>query len=156
MDLSSDKSGAYLWSIYSLIPESVLGTAEWEYAPALSSRSPVFQFTFDMEYTKISAICDNGSLVEFNYGDGKGNTITFPAGQPISWSPVSDKDIMADQAVIRFTVYYDDDTFYIGTIYIEATEDTQLGRIYKASLSGTGLHLEQNTEWSGGVISHME
>ena len=39
-----------LWSMYSLIAESAMGVAQWEYAPALSSRRPYFPLHFDLSF----------------------------------------------------------------------------------------------------------
>ncbi len=150
---SNSQMGTYLWSIYSLIPEKTMGEAQWEFAPALSFRSPVFEFKFDVDYTEISAVCDNGQLVEFNYGNKQSPTLTVPAGESLHWSPSTDEYVMSSDAVIHFTIHNGDSTPYHGTLYIEATEDTNHGCIYTASLTGTGLHLSQNGESNGGVIS---
>lgn len=155
-ELSSNKQmGTYLWSIYSLIPEHAMGTSQWEYAPALSSRTPVFQFQFDMEYTEISASCDAGELVEFNFGDGASDSsLTFPAEEPISWSPMDAEHTTAEAAVIHFTVHDGDTTPYHGTLYIQSIDSSDgENAVYTASLVGTGLHLRQASEFGGGIIS---
>ena len=152
---SNEQMGTYLWSIYSLIPESAMGVAQWEYAPALSSRTPVFQFQFDMEYTEISASCDAGELVKFNFGDGaSGSSLIFPAEEPISWSPMDAENTVAENAVIHFTVHDGDSTPYHGTLYIQSIDSIDGGNtVYTASLVGTGLHLTQASEFGGGIIS---
>lgn len=152
---SNEQMGTFLWSIYSLIPEHAMGAAQWEYAPALSSRTPVFQFQFDMEYTEISASCGAGELVEFNFGDGASDSsLTFPAEEPVSWSPMDAEHTTAEAAVIHFTVHDGDSTPYHGTLYIQSIGSSD-GRntVYTASLVGTGLHLTQAPEFSGGIIS---
>lgn len=103
--------GTYLWSIYSLIPAATMDEVPWEFAPYFSSRTPVFQFRFDMEHTEISAICEAGQLVEFSFGDrGSGSVLTFPAGEPLSWSPANEEHKMEDTAIIRFTIHDGDST----------------------------------------------
>ena len=152
---SNEQMGTYLWSIYSLIPEPAMGAAQWEYAPAQSSKIPVFQFRFDLEYTEISAGCAAGQLVEFNFGhQAAASSLTFPAGAPLSWSPMNNEDTIAGETAIHFTVYDGGSTPYHGTIYIGSFDDPDRGcTIYTASLVGTGLHLAQASEHSGGIIS---
>lgn len=78
---SNPEMGTYLWSIYSLVPESAMGVAQWEYAPMLSSRSPVFRFEFDMDYDEISAVCTESNLVDFNGINDSGSSMVVPAGK---------------------------------------------------------------------------
>ncbi len=149
----SQQTGVHLWSIYRLVPESAMGTAQWTFAPLSSFQSPVFSFEFNLDYEKIFASCDSGQLVEFNYGDGKGRELTVPAGKALHWSPTGDGTVMNPNTKICFTVYSTDGTRFSGTLYIEATEDTERGRVYTAYLTGTGLQLFQDAYRSGGVIS---
>lgn len=150
---ANDRMGTYVWSIYSLVPESALGMAQWEYAPMLSSRSPVFQFAFDMEHTEISAACVTGQLMEFNFGEReRAASLIYPAGEPLSWSPVGKGGVMASSAAIHFSVHDEDKTPYHGTIYI--TQESSGGKtLYTAKFVGEGLRLRQNADFEGGVIS---
>ncbi len=153
--LSQDGQGrTYIWSIYSLVPESAMGVAQWEFVPTSSARLPVFSFAFDMPYTEISAVCSNGTLTEFNYGSVSDTSLTIPAGKAMYWAPVRDGMAAAENTIIRFTAYDGEDTPYHGTLYISSNGTGDAGRkLYTASLVGTGLHLSPNPEGEGAVIS---
>ena len=150
--------GTYLWSIYSLIPESAMGVAQWEYAPMLSSRSPVFPFTFDMDYTEISAVCVDGLLVDWETpGKTSDHNMTFKKGVPLCWSPQNEDALRVSRAAIQFTVLNGDENICSGTLYIEGAGGNSDGRpIYTASIVGTGLHLEPNPEQEGGIITLVD
>ena len=151
---SNSQMGTYLWSIYSLVPESVMGSAQWELAPMFSSRSPVFRFEFDMDYTEISASCVDGLLVNWETpGVPSDHSMTFKKGAPLCWSPQDEDEIAVGDAKIHFTVRNGDVGLYSGTIYIEGDSFSNGRRLYTATIVGTGLHLDQNSEQEGGVIS---
>ena len=152
---SNDRMGTYLWSIYSLVPESAMGVAQWEYAPMLSSRSPYFRFEFDMDYTEITAACEDGLLVDWETsGKPSDHSMTFKKGEALCWSPQDEENSRVSRTTIHFTVLNGDESLYFGTLYIEGVGGDSDGRpIYTASLVGTGLHLEPNTEREGGVIT---
>jgi len=155
---NNDRMGTYLWSIYSLVPESAMGVAQWEYAPMLSSRSPVFRFEFDMEYTEISASCVDGSLVDWEASDkSTGHDMAYEKGEALCWSPQDEDETRVSRASIFFTVLNGDEMVYAGTLYIEGTGGNSDGRpIYTASLVGTSLHLEPNPEREGGIITAID
>ena len=155
---NNDRMGTYLWSIYSLIPESAMGVAQWEYAPMLSSRSPVFPFTFDMDYTEISAVCVDGLLVDWETpGKTSDHNMTFKKGVPLCWSPQDEDALRVSRAAIQFTVLNGDENICSGTLYIEGAGGNSDGRpIYTASIVGTGLHLEPNPEQEGGIITLVD
>ena len=155
---SNSQTGTYLWSIFSLVPETAMGVAQWEYAPMLSSRSPVFQFQFELEYTEISANCSTGWLAAFHSsGMESGTAMTYPAGQPLSWSPENPQASIAENAVVRFTVQTSDAQPYHGALYIENSGGGNNGRpVYTASLVGAGLHLSPSPRGEGGVITLVD
>ncbi|MBR2894174.1 MAG: hypothetical protein IKC03_00765 [Oscillospiraceae bacterium] len=148
--------GTYLRSIYSLIPESAMGVAQWEFAPMLSSRSPVFRFAFDMEYTEISAVCTEGRLVNWETpGVPSDHSMTFQNGVPLCWTPLSEDGSTVTSTTIHFTVHQNQAMLYSGTIYIDGNSGSGGRRIYTAAIVGTGLHLDPNSEQEGGVISDI-
>ena len=151
---SNEQMGTYLWSIYSLVPESAMGVAQWEYAPMLSSRSPYFRFEFDMDYTEISAVCTQSLLVDHDApGSPSDTSLIFQEGNALYWSPMDEDGKVVASAIIHFSVHQDDIAPYSGTIYIESNSGSDGRRIYNATIVGTGLHLEPHGEISGGVIS---
>ena len=158
VNISNDpQAGTYIWSIYSLVPESVMGFAQWEYAPMLSSRLPVFRVEFDMEYTSIQATCDNGLLADWDAPVSSSGTImTYNEGSTLYWSPASEDGYAATSAKILFTVMNGDTPVYQGNIYLEGTSGSNGRRIYDVSLVGAGLYLAPNTENEGAVISERE
>jgi len=148
------KVGTYIWSIYSLVPESAMGFAQWEFAPMLSSRLPVFRFEFDMEYTSIQATCDNGLLVPWDTPGSSSDTImTYKEGCALYWSPSDEAGKAVTSAKILFTVMNGDTPVYQGNIYLDGSSGTGGRRIYNASLIGAGMYLSPNTEFEGAVIT---
>ncbi len=151
---ANQQMGTYLWSIYSLVPESTMGVAQWEYAPMLSSRSPYFRFEFDMDYTEISAVCTQSLLVDRDAsGTPSDTSLIFKDGNALYWSPIDKDDNVVTAAIIHFSVHQGDIAPYSGTIYIEGNSGSDGRRIYNATIVGTGLHLEPHSEIPGGVVS---
>lgn len=151
---AKQQMGTYLWSIYSLVPESAMGVAQWEYAPMLSSRSPYFRFEFDMDYTEISAVCTQSLLVDRDAsGTPSDTSLIFKDGNALYWSPIDKDGNVVTAAIIHFSVHQGDIAPYSGTIYIEGNSGSDGRRIYNATIVGTGLHLEPHSEISGGVVS---
>ena len=146
--------GTYIWSIYSLVPESAMGFAQWEFAPMLNSRLPVFRLEFDMDYTSIQATCDNGLLVPWDTPGSSSNTImTYKEGCALYWSPNNKEDGTAVISTkILFTVMNGDTPVYQGNIYLDGSSGSDGRRIYNASLVGAGLYLAPNMENEGAVI----
>lgn len=133
--------------------EETTDSTHWVYAPNYSAYSPVFDFKFHMAYTKISASCDNGKLVEYHFGNGKSDhSLTFPFQEPISWSPVNDTKENAKHASIRFTVETQSEQTYHGTIYIRQESEEANRTIYSASLVADGLHLSFD-DWGNGILT---
>ena len=155
VQLNSDRQrDSYLWSIYSLVPEAAMGFAQWEYAPLLSSRLPVFRFAFDMDYTEISAVCTQSPLVDWDAPEKPTDGgLLIPAGNALYWSPVDGDGSMVSYAAIHFYVHLEDGTALSGTIYIDGGGISSGRRIYTATIVGTGLHLDPNTVGEGGIIS---
>ena len=148
------KVGTYIWSIYSLVPESAMGFAQWEFAPMLSSRLPVFRVDFDMEYTSIQATCDNGLLVPWDTPGSSSDTImTYKEGYALYWSPSNEEGKAVTSAKILFTVMNGDTPIYQGNIYLDGSSGTGGRRIYNASLVGAGMYLSPNTEYEGALIT---
>ena len=146
--------GTYIWSIYSLVPESAMGFAQWEFAPMLSSRLPVFRVEFDMEYTSIQATCDNGLLVPWdNPGSSSSTIMTYKEGCALYWSPTKEDGTAVTSAKILFTVMNGDTPVYQGNIYLDGSSGSSGRRIYTASLIGAGMYLAPNMENEGAVIS---
>lgn len=155
VDLKSNpKMGTYLWSIYRLVPEDVMGMAQWEYKPIKSSGIPFFKFDFDVEDTVISAVCVESLLVDFDAPEkAKDVGLTFENGNAVYWSPLDKDGEEVDQAMIHFTINQGDKAYHAGTIYITSEGNSMEGKIYTASLVGTGLHLQDSEE--GGIITFV-
>ena len=135
VELQDDGQRQFLWSIYSLAPETAMGIAQWEYAPALSERSTCFPIALPGTYT--SASCQGGSVVALDDGFG--------------WSPVED-GALAEAGTLRFTLETGGEA-YEGTLYFTASGGTDGRQVYTASLTGTGLTLSPNGMGEGGVIA---
>ncbi len=156
VELHADKrAGVYLWSVYSLVPQSVMGAAQWEFAPEQSFGLPAFRFSFDMPCTQITASCVTSLLWDYDSPNGEsGSLVTLDSGDSLYWIPTDKNGDPVTQASIRFTVQTGEAACYSGTLYITLTEEKEspLPRYtYTATLVGTGLHLEPSAE--GGVIT---
>ncbi len=116
----------------------------------------VFEFRFDMPYTEISAVCTESMLVDvdkqINREDGS-TSLFYETGSALCWSPFDENGNLVSEAVIHFTVHTGTSREYAGTLYLTSTGEDSSRPIYTASLSGTGLHLSQNPEYDGGMIS---
>lgn len=159
--LGRDPDGSrFLWSIYSLVPEEQMGTAQWYSTPMLSSVLPGFPFSFDMDYTQITADCFSGQLVDFD-GEGQpgGATLRLPAGHRLYWVPWRD-EMPAAEDMIRFEVKNGDKIVASGTLYITCnpagTAEPWWANSYTCTLVGTGLRLEQDDQNGGGIIRLWE
>ena len=153
-ELKNNKEmGTFLWSIYSLVPEGTMGTAEWIYSPLLSSRIPVFRFEFDMEYKQINAVCEESMLVDWdNNQSNSDNEIILKEGNALYWSPLDENGSIVSQAEIYFTVNDSKNPTHFGTIYITCSEENDAVRKYTASLSSSEFYLEQNTDTDGAIL----
>lgn len=135
-ELQDDGQRTFLWSIYSLAQEAAMGIAQWEYAPALSGRSPCFPLALSGTWTVVS--CQGGSAVELGGGLG--------------WSPVEADGSLAETGILRFTAVLGGKN-YEGTLYFTASGGSDGRQIYTAALTGTGLTLSPNGMGEGGVIA---
>ncbi len=156
-DINADnKIGTHIWSIYLLVPQYTKGSAQWEYAPMLSSRIPYFQVEFDMEYDEISASCSAGGLSYYGGGeDESGRVVTVPAGQAMYWSPLGEDGSRAEQCTLHIAVQKDGLTACFCTVYISGHRVEETGEmIYTATLVGTDLVMEQNPD--GGAVIRMK
>ncbi len=152
----------YLWSIYSLVPEAQMGAAQWDDTRVLSSVLPAFPFSFDMDYTKITADCFYGQLVDFDgEGQPKGATLRLPAGHRLYWMPWRD-GVEAVEDVIRFEVKNGEEIVASGSLYIasDPSDAAEPLRVYTCTLVGTGLRLEQDdspqSRNGGGIIRKVD
>ena len=136
VELQNDGQRIFLWSIYTLAPAATMGIAQWEYAPALTSRSPYFPLILPGEGTVVS--CQGGSMVE--HEDGLG------------WSPVEADGLLAETGILQFTVVLGGEN-YEGTLYFTGTGGINDRQVYTAALTGTGLTLAPNGMGEGGVIA---
>lgn len=139
-----------LWSMYSLVAASAMGVAQWEYAPALSSRSPFFPLLLDLSFTEGTASCEGGALM---VRDRSETAVSLTSGDGLYWSPLDADGTQADRAVIRFTLSDGAGLVYAGTVYLTASGGTDGRQVYTASLVGTGLHLSANTQGEGGILA---
>ena len=145
--------GTYLWSIYSLVPENSLGSAQWEYVP-VGSQAPLFRFTLDMEYTDVFVYCNSGRLVDLE-GEGapESTNMTYTGGTAFFWTPIEDDGSHAQSAKLSFSVKQGELPVCQGTVYIESEPSIEARRIYTARVVGTGLRMDPGTEKGGAVIS---
>ena len=152
------QADTHIWSIYSLIDETNMGIAQWEYAPMLSSRLPAFRFEFDMDHKWLSALCTNGKLVDFDSQSASQTapsdiSMIFSKGNALYWSPMDETGSIAGDSAIQFICTREDDSQYTGTLYISVGGSSSGRTVYTATLVGPGLHLSPNTKTEGGVVS---
>jgi len=151
----NEQMGAHVHDIYTLVPEAAKGSAQWEFAPMLSSREPWFRFEFDMEYDEISAACSETPLMDVDGEKGSDHALMFPAGHAVYWSPVDGVQSPAAESTIHFTARKDGKNLCWGTVYIRGTRIEDSGTmLYTATLVGTGLVMEQNPD--GGAVIRLK
>ncbi len=139
--LHGDNGETHIYSIYELVLQNSKGSAQWEYAPILSSRQPYFCFEFDVGGGELSASCIGGKLSE-------------PDGQGVKWYPMDEDGMIADQGAVYFIINQDETMACSGTVYIQGHRVEQSGNwIYTAHLVGTGLVMEQN---DGGALIRVK
>ena len=149
----NEQMGAHVHDIYTLVPEAAKGSAQWEFAPMLSSREPWFRFEFDMEYDEISAACTETPLMDVDGEKAGDHALRFPSGHAVYWSP-GEGAIPVFQSEIHFTARKDGKNLCWGTIYIQGTPIEDSGTmLYTATLVGTGLVMEQNPD--GGAVIRL-
>ena len=149
-----DKLGPRFWSIYLLVPESTKGSAQWEYAPMLSSRIPHFRFEVGMEYDELTAICNGGTLSYYGAGEDEiGDAVIVPAGEALYWSPPDEDGSLVEQSRIHIAVQKDGVTACFATVYLCGDRIVETGRtVFTARLVGTGLVIGQSSEGEGAII----
>ncbi|MBR6521522.1 MAG: M56 family metallopeptidase [Oscillospiraceae bacterium] len=134
-----------VWDIYAIVPEAQLGIAVWEYRPELSSRSPWFEFEFDMEYESLQISSSRGDL--FSDGSRYADTqLGLPYGSTVRWSPSAQYDRHSGTQLL-FTVNFVDGSMMQGTIYISSENN-----LYTAVLRADGLHLSNDEDYGHAVI----
>lgn len=151
--------GKYIWSVYSLVPEAVMGSAQWTYYPLVTLQEPQgFRFTFDLPHTEISAVCVDSPLLDVD-ANGDGREFDYDiilSGDTMQWSPMDENGVMVYRTQIAFTVRDGEEFFGDGTIYI--TAEVKAGGVisYTAKLVGGGFVMTQAEGEPGAVISLME
>ncbi len=138
--VNNEQMGTYIWDIYRLVPEETMGMAQWIYDPLSSAGLPFFQFTFDMDYEEISAVCVDSPLVDPKT-DEKVHEVMLSKGETLDWSPM-DEDGIVPEAQIMFCVNGEDDiTEYAGKIYITSEKGENGKLVYTAKIVGEGLKI---------------
>ncbi|MBQ4039703.1 MAG: M56 family metallopeptidase, partial [Oscillospiraceae bacterium] len=129
VEMRTDKEGNdYIWSIYSLVPEEYMGSAEWDY-----SDGETMKIDFNIP-GNMTAVCTQSDIST----DG----VSFDVGADWSdgslyWSPLNDNG----EPVLSAQIHYSSDTGYAGTLYIVGSFSDE-GMHYTVETSGTGLHIE--------------
>lgn len=133
-----------------LIPEDYSGSAKWEYAPALSSKEPFFNFEIDAEFSRIGASCSEGRLVDVDKPYFQlGYNIVIDENNFIRWSAADYEGTVSAGDEINFQIYQNGDNtswVYSGKIKIHS-EKSEHGRIYTAKLISDDLLMktDENT-----------
>jgi len=148
--------GDKIWSVHSLVPQSIMGSAVWAHEPMRNAASPYFEFMFDFEYEHITAVCSKGML----YGYDESKTDIFPdaftqyynSGDSMKWSPGPMSII--DKSAVHFTAVTEEMSFS-GTIYIERDDEhSRMGSTcYTAAVVGERLFIYQDEDTGRAIIS---
>lgn len=155
----NSEMGKHIYSIYVIIPEAQMGSAQWEFKPYSSAMYPAFPIEFHFVYDEMSAVCAESLLMDYvNPNDGtllttkESNDITFASGHALYWMPNDGKGNQVMSAAVRFTAKNGTEQVCAGTIYITGQEaEDGLSTTYTAKLVGKGLKLTQNE--NGAMIS---
>lgn len=160
-------AGEYIWSIYTLVPEDVMGFVQWEFtaddidvtaaAPAGDSALSV---VFDMDCAEISAFSTTGCLIGVADEDEdtwqKGMNLTVPGGTPLYWSPMTSGQQVYESEISFYLLDENGHMTFGGNIYITGEETDKESTLYTARLACGGLAMEQDELTGGAVIRPSE
>ena len=78
-------------------------SAQWQYAPQLSSRYPAFPVFFGFDYTSLGLSGPNGTRQMIIGGVVGNNNQVYPGGNGFCWSPLTEHAEDAEKALIALT-----------------------------------------------------
>ena len=78
-------------------------SAQWQYAPQLSSRYPAFPVFFGFDYTSLGLSGPNGTRQMIVGGVVDNNNQVYPGGNGFCWSPLTEHAEDAEKALIALT-----------------------------------------------------
>jgi len=133
-----NKRGEHIWSIHTLVAESLMGKAVWERKPSSNSATPYFTFLLDFDCTILSANCDAGG-VEI-------------VGNELRWYPDAGFPNSPERAVLHLAYTLEDKMLRNGTIYITAKELSASSTVYEAVPAGMRVTMTQSEEHYGTGI----
>ena len=160
-ELSPEKPSSddlWVWSIYRIVSaaEAENNRAYWEAAPALSSRSPWFEFEFDLDYSKITAKISSeigeGSFYDIESTENL-YSVEIEKGENLRWVPHNGAFGFVLSATVDFEVYDGEKIIHRGSLEILNTGSTNHGAMYEATLVSKTLSLRESSEFAGGHIS---
>ena len=137
----------------------------WEYTPEMSSRYPAMCFSFDTPHQKVTAACDNGTLIDFDHFDDiiqgypHGKSLTIQNADSFYWGPWDNEECLdAVSAKVTFQIFDESGTMlHKGHLKISQDKESPLGAIYSAKLEGnSGWILAQDEYQQGGILREMK
>ncbi|MBR3611455.1 MAG: hypothetical protein IKL57_08385 [Oscillospiraceae bacterium] len=138
-------------SIELLLPEDSIGKALFEYAPAMSSKEPFFDFEMRVDFSRISASGGEGRLVDVDKPYFQlGHNIVIDDHDFIRWSPADYDGNIAAGCEINFAIFQNGDNtswVYDGKIIIEKIKSENGKTLYEATLISPDLLMktDENT-----------
>lgn len=137
-----------LYHIEHLVPMPA-SSVSWEYAPAMSSKYPFFDFEMRVDFSRISACGSNVVDVDKPYFQ-LGNNIVIDDHDFIRWSPADYDGVISSGSEIDFQIYQNGDntsSVYSGKILIEKVQSENGKTLYEATLISPDLVLktDENT-----------
>ena len=102
-------------------------SAQWQYAPQLSSRYPAFPVFFGFDYTSLGLSGPNGTRQMIIGGVVDNNNQVYPGGNGFCWSPLTEhpdaeKALIALTSEVEMTVTDTEGENLRGTLYFEVND----------------------------------
>lgn len=136
--------------------EALGETVSWIHAPDGVAWHSVLHLDFDMEYSYVETICDNGLMWNL-YSDAKetGKAVRFDAGVPVCWTPAWETSgSHPEETEVEFTVYEGDTEAYSGRLMIICAESEDEVATYEVKLVAPDeLVMWQKDATFAGVIT---
>lgn len=140
------EEGSFIITDICLLTPAPATKVQYEHAPAMSSKSPFFDFEIRVDFSRIAASCSGGRLVDIDKTYFQlGNNIVIDDHDIIRWSPADYDGVIADGDTVFFSIYQNGDNtswVYNGKIIIEAIEQKDGRTLYEATLICPDLVLE--------------
>lgn len=153
----NDRMGRHIYSIYSIVPQSTLSSAQWSCSSSMKEFSMPFEF--DVAGTEIELFCAAGEITDSRgNSSGEARYLTVKPNETFYWSPFkiteSGTSFMYNND-ISFNIYNGGKVAATGTIFITSENTDGEDYVFTATAAGGKYNIVQS-EGSVAVISRAK